>query len=61
MCVVLGTLGTGFHGFGHREENTIGCITFLYTIFSSIKVAYPFIFLDMAISLSVSQSIMDEI
>jgi hypothetical protein len=54
-------LGIGFHECGHKEENMIGCISSLYTVFSSINIAYPFFFLDIALSMSVSQSVMDEI
>jgi hypothetical protein len=54
-------LGIGFHECGHKEENMIGCITSLYTAFSSINIAYPLFFLDMDLSMSVSQSVKDEI
>jgi len=61
MCVSSGALGIGFHECGHKEENTIGCITSLYTVFSSTNIAYPFFFLDVAVSVSLSQSLMDGI
>jgi hypothetical protein len=53
-------LGIGFHEFGHKEEKYDWLhYIFIYRI-TSTNVAYPFFFLDVALSMSVSQSVMDE-
>jgi hypothetical protein len=56
----LGTMIIGFHECGHKEQKYYWLhYIFIYSI-TRTDTAYRFFFLDMAVSMSVSQSVMDE-